>query len=1345
MKAVAACARWALWALALFWVLLVMVWGGLHFLIVPRIAEFRPWVEQQASQVLGVEVRIGAIMALSNGLIPSIELRDVTLSDSAGREAMRWPSVLAAISPRSALGLGFEQLYVEGAIVDVRRASDGRLWVAGLPVALAGESDGRGADWVFDQAELVVRRGTVRWTDELRGVPMVELSGVNAVLRNRHRNHSLRLDITPPSQWGSPIQILGEFKQPLLSRHAGQWRQWTGQLYGNFPEIDLARLRRYIEMGVGVEKGVGALRTWVEFKKGAVTAVTADISLREARALVDPALEPLELRWAAGRLGARAMSGGGEFFTQALEFDTQDGLHWPGGNVKVRWFDPVEGRPARGELVADRLDLAAMTEIAERLPLPQSLRSAMANVSPRGLVPHLQMNWTGAMESVQGYAARGVVEGLTLAPWVRPEGTLPGVTGAHVEFDLTQAGGKLKARVDAGSLALVGILESPIVAMDHLEGDIQWKVDANNNSSVAASGVRFSTPDGNGDLSFKWQGALEPAGRTPGTLDLRLNLAQANAAKIYKYLPLHLDKSVRDYVQGGVVSGAVTSAKIKLKGPIAQFPFASIKQGEFSVAAALQDVVFAYAPTYLLPPGGPLWPSLTQLSGDLSIDQSVLRVKAAKAWVQGHPGLQISRADAEINNLYGDAMLSVTADARGPLGEVVNLVNESPLAGLTNHVLARATATGNVESRFKLAFPLAAIDRINVQGAITLAGNDIQVTPETPKMARARGTLSFSENGFGVSGGQVRALGGDARIEGGFGSVLPGARSPQQGLRLQGVATADGLRQAKELGPASRLAQYANGAANYTATLAWRAGVPELAVSSSLAGLALTLPAPFSKAADATLPLRLETTALPSSWLPDASGKVHEQDQVKLELGRLVNVLYVRDVSTPEPRVLRGSIALGLAPDEAAPLPDAGVFANINTPSLDIDAWTSVLTQLSGPDAAAGTVVSEPSALAAAAMGYAPATLALRAREISMGGRKLNHVLLGGAREGLVWRANLDATELNGHIEYRQPTGAIPGRLYSRLARVTIGPSAAREVETLLEEQPASIPALDIVVDDFDLRGKKLGRVEVDAVNLAAVSTLSRDAPREWRLNRFNITTPEAAFTATGNWTNIVALNEPVGPRPTRERRRTALKFKLDVRDAGALLERFGMPGVVRSGQGKLEGRIGWLGSPITFDYASLGGEMNVNIENGQFLKTDPGIGRLLGVLSLQSLPRRLALDFRDVFSDGFAFDFFRGDVVLEQGIARTSNLQMKGVTAAVAMEGQSDLAREVQTIKVVVVPEINAGSASLVASYINPVWGLSSFLAQLILRRPLIESLTQEFVIDGTWTDPRVTKVERK
>ena len=159
----------------------------------------------------------------------------------------------------------------------------------------------------------------------------------------------------------------------------------------------------------------------------------------------------------------------------------------------------------------------------------------------------------------------------------------------------------------------------------------------------------------------------------------------------------------------------------------------------------------------------------------------------------------------------------------------------------------------------------------------------------------------------------------------------------------------------------------------------------------------------------------------------------------------------------------------------------------------------------------------------------------------------------------------------------------------------------------------------------------------------------------------------------------------------------------------------------------------------------TLGGSFTVGFESGQFLKADPGLAKLLGVLSLQSLPRRLALDFRDVFSEGFAFDFVRGDVVIDQGIAYTNNLQMKGVNAAVLMDGRADIAKETQDMRVIVVPEINAGTASLIATAINPAIGLGTFLAQVLLRGALIESATQEFHVDGTWVDPRVTKVPHK
>ena len=367
--------------------------------------------------------------------------------------------------------------------------------------------------------------------------------------------------------------------------------------------------------------------------------------------------------------------------------------------------------------------------------------------------------------------------------------------------------------------------------------------------------------------------------------------------------------------------------------------------------------------------------------------------------------------------------------------------------------------------------------------------------------------------------------------------------------------------------------------------------------------------------------------------------------------------------------------------------------------------------------------------------------IALRAQRLSLWSRPLTRVVAGLSHGDGVWRANLDADQLDGYVEYRPPRRAGAGLVYARLSRLVLPKGEADSVETLLD-RPAtetsatsSVPALDIVVGDLTLRDKKLGRVEVEATNRLAPGEgpVPRES-REWRLTRLAIANPDAQLSGSGNW-----VPGPGG------RRRATLNFTLDIADSGALLERLGTPKALRGGKGKMAGQVSWLGSPLTPDYASMSGQIDIALAAGQFLKAEPGAARLLGVLSLQALPRRLLLDFRDVFQQGFAFDNVTGDVSIEQGVARTNNLRMRGVQAVVLMEGEADLKRETQDLRVVVVPEINAGTASLAYAAINPAVGLGTFLAQLFLRKPLIAAGTREFHVSGSWDDPKVERVERK
>jgi len=114
------------------------------------------------------------------------------------------------------------------------------------------------------------------------------------------------------------------------------------------------------------------------------------------------------------------------------------------------------------------------------------------------------------------------------------------------------------------------------------------------------------------------------------------------------------------------------------------------------------------------------------------------------------------------------------------------------------------------------------------------------------------------------------------------------------------------------------------------------------------------------------------------------------------------------------------------------------------------------------------------------------------------------------------------------------------------------------------------------------------------------------------------------------------------------------------------------------------------------------------------------------------------------VFQQGFAFDRVDGDVKINQGLADTRNLRMRGVQAVVLMEGQADLAQETQNLRVFVVPEINAGTASLAYAAINPAIGLGTFIAQVLLRKAVVEASTREFTIKGSWADPQVEQVKK-
>ena len=233
-----------------------------------------------------------------------------------------------------------------------------------------------------------------------------------------------------------------------------------------------------------------------------------------------------------------------------------------------------------------------------------------------------------------------------------------------------------------------------------------------------------------------------------------------------------------------------------------------------------------------------------------------------------------------------------------------------------------------------------------------------------------------------------------------------------------------------------------------------------------------------------------------------------------------------------------------------------------------------------------------------------------------------------------------------------------------------------------------------------------------------------------WRVERMSITTPEASVEGDGRWTG--------GAIPQSQ-----FNVRLKATDLGKFLNNLGYPKTLVRTKGDVRGQLSWRGNPTDFAINKTAGMITLDLHDGQFSKVEPGgAGRLMGLLSLQALPRRITLDFHDFFSDGFGFDSLTGNFVMDHGVLSTRDFDMTGPAARVLLSGKINIPEETTQMRARVSPDVGS-SVSLATTLIGgPVAGATSYLLQKLLKNPLDKALTYEYSIDGGWDDPLIQSV---
>lgn len=792
----------------------------------------------------------------------------------------------------------------------------------------------------------------------------------------------------------------------------------------------------------------------------------------------------------------------------------------------------------------------------------------------------------------------------------------------------------------------------------------------------------LASPDIRGRAAASWRQTKQPW----GWLDAKLELTHLELPAIARYwdshAPANAAPSIKQYLQSALKQGQVEDFQLKLKGELADFPFAETKSGALSAQGKFLHLESAFLPE---------WPHLAQASGYFEWRNAQLRIDHIQTDFAGVP-LQGSIQIADVRQ----PTLDIQAKTSTPLAQLMTGVTQIPILGEARRVLSSMQATGASDTAFNLQLPLGNLKQSKISGSVQFQGNQLRLRDDLPEVTDLKGRVQFSESNVSSSSLVGKALGGSFKLSGNL-----------QTLTGSGTASIEALKSlSSKDSQISALLASANGLLNYSLEAKPLATTgAQLRVISDLTGLSLDLPEPVQKAATSAWPSELRFSL------------VNNEPHVSLSVGSVLDA-YVQRVQ----QQWRGEVAVGTSIQRTAKTPDQ-LSLHIALPQLDITAWQPFLTNTK-------TAASTPIASA-----WMPSIISAQIQDLIVNGRHFEQVIAGASRTANspnTWRINAFAKDFNGYAEYRGRTG----ELYARLARLAIPDASSKaQLESLLDNRIDALPGLDVVIEALEMTGKKLGRLELQALNQQASNQLSGTPQSEWRLQKLVLIHPEAALHATGVW------SKPT-PSSATERSRVNVQFQWDIQNAGDLLTHFGLAGTLQGGRGVIQGRIGWLGSPLALHYPSLTGQLKLVIHKGQFLKIDPGAGRLLAVISLQALPKLFKLDFRDVFSEGFAFDTVEGDARILDGVMETKNLQMKSSLALVSLEGNANLAKETQDLRVLVLPDVNAGGVSLLATIINPIVGAASYLAQLIFRRPLIAAATKEYRIQGTWRDPQVSTV---
>lgn len=218
----------------------------------------------------------------------------------------------------------------------------------------------------------------------------------------------------------------------------------------------------------------------------------------------------------------------------------------------------------------------------------------------------------------------------------------------------------------------------------------------------------------------------------------------------------------------------------------------------------------------------------------------------------------------------------------------------------------------------------------------------------------------------------------------------------------------------------------------------------------------------------------------------------------------------------------------------------------------------------------------------------------------------------------------------------------------------------------------------------------------------------------------------------------LFVFRKPGGRRPSLEVKNISSRAI----DIERIQTKIGLANIIDSSNVNFKTSYAWDEIPRKSDITSGNGVLTINVKDGKINSDERVPGKVLSLFSFSELPKRLVLDFRDVFGEGFPFDRLEADVTFSDNIAYTCNLSISSTTADVIILGATDISERTYNQMVIVQPLVSdllPGGAAIVA---GPAAAASMFLLTKILRRPLKDAGVAYYSVNGSWDNPEIKQL---